>query len=233
MPLPRFTAGAVGRLTFRDLNEAFEAIDALRRETDGKIADQAGRRRTILARVTGKNGDNYKWEEVERTTGTTFATRQGGRNSTEGADDYAYPLVPFGSVTLAIGDSVAIVSGYDASGKLFYVPISAGGSGGLAVIVTGASQSGVGQWQYTVKEAIRSGGLWVEKPQATALTARNGAENPIDGGGVYGVGSLIVGNIIVVPARQPIRIGTVVLVTQSSDGVLVFSVPNGYRIECA
>jgi len=233
MPLPRFTGGAVGRLSFRDLNEAFEAIDALRRETDGKISDQAGRRRIVLARVTGKQGDEYKWEEIERTSGTTFSTRVGGRTSSDGTSEYGYPLVPFGAVTLAVGDNVAIVSSYDSSGKLFYIPLSAVGGGGIVCIVMGSSQAGPGQWTYSVKEAVRGSTFWEAKQNASTLTARNGAENPVDGSNVYGVGSILVGNVLVTPVRQPIKIGTVVQVTTSSDGVYVFSIPNGYTIECA
>jgi hypothetical protein len=233
MPLPRFTSGAMGRLTFRDLNEAFDAIDQLRKETDQKLADQMGRRRIVLARITGKQGDEYSWQEIER-TGTTFALRANGRTSTENGNAYANPVVGLATVTLAIGDNVAIASAYSSTGSLFYVPIAvAGGGGAIPAIILGSTSQGSGQWLYNCKEAIRSGSFWVQKPEADTFSARNGAENVPDASGVYGVGSRIIGNILQTPTRQPIQNGIVVMVATSADGVRFFSVPNGYQIECA
>lgn len=234
MTLPRFTAGAVGRLTFRDLNEAFEAIDQLRKATDQKLEEQLARRRIVLARITGKQGDDYSWEEIERTTGTTYAVRPNGRTSAEGSNQYANPIVGLGQVTLAIGDNVSIASAYSSTGQLYYVPLAvAGGGGAIPAIVLGSSQIGNQQWSYSCKEAIRSGGFWIQKPNAQTFTALNGAENVPDASGVYGVGSRIIGNLLLLPERQPIQNGVTVMVSTSSDGIRFFSVPNGYRIECA
>lgn len=80
---------------------------------------------------------------------------------------------------------------------------------------------------------IRQGGFWIQKPNAQTFSARNGAENVPDASGVYGVGSRIIGNLLLLPERQPIQNNVVVMVSTSSDGVRFFSVPNGYRIECA
>lgn len=234
MTLPRFTSGAVGRLTFRDLNEAFEAIDQLRKATDQKLEEQMARRRIVLARITGKQGDDYSWEEIERTTGTTYAVRLNGRTSAEGSNQYANPIVGLGQVTLAIGDNVSIASAYSSTGQLYYVPLAvAGGGGAIPAIILGSSAEGSGQWLYSCKEAIRQGGFWIQKPNAQTFSARNGAENVPDASGVYGVGSRIIGNLLLLPERQPIQNNVVVMVSTSSDGVRFFSVPNGYRIECA
>lgn len=244
MTLPRFTAGAVGRLTFRDLNEAFEAIDQLRKATDQKLEEQLARRRIVLAKITGSSTGRYSWVEIEKTAGTTFQDRDKGRSSTEGSDPFANPVVPLGGVTLSTNDRLAIASAYDSTGKLYYVPLAlagggGGGGGGIPARVLDFQEESPQKWRYTLREVYQSTpGIWFDVTNEPDFIAYNGAENTVDGpipGTIfssYGVGSEVQDGVAVPPERRPIRLNTVVMVGTDRNGGKFFSMPNGYRIRC-
>lgn len=240
MTLPRFTAGAMGRLTFRDLNEAFEAIDQLRKQTDQKLEEQLGRRRIVLARITGKQGDDYSWEEIERTSATTYAVRPNGRTSVEGGNAYANPIVGLGSVSFAVGDNIAIVASYTASGTLFYVPLAVASSGGGGAddfwSIANSVSLGNNRWRYDLSfaEWISASNDFLVAVSPTR-SGYNTAEWAVDSAS-YGVGFIpaaIPSQVI----RQPIKNGTIVKASRINprdpfNFDLGFTVPNGYRIVC-
>lgn len=240
MTLPRFTAGAVGRLTFRDLNEAFEAIDQLRKATDQKLEEQMARRRVILAQITAKNGDEYAWQEVERTSATTYAVRPNGRSSAEGANQYANPIVGLGTVNLAVGDNIAITASYTSTGSLFYVPLAVASSGGGGAddfwSIANSTSIGNNRWRYDLSfaEWISSSNDFLVAVSPTRV-GYNTVEWAVDSAS-YGVGFIpaaIPSQVI----RQPIKNGTIVRASKINprdpfNFDLGFTVPNGYRIVC-
>lgn len=241
MTLPRFTAGNVGRLTFRDLNDAFEIIDGVDRVQGTAGSMQSPRGRAITAKVTGKQGSNYSWQETYR-VGGSFVQYPQGRSSLVDGDQYAVPLIEYGSVTLTVGQEVVIFPIYDDTGKLLYVPAVAAASSSVfpARIVTsipiGSSSSGGAPpgysnfflYQYEEVDFVVNPQptvlyAWVPVPNGRTGNAINGCEVfnqiPFQGTGPGTVGFL----------RIPT--GIVVMMTElPSYGF--FSIPNPLAIQC-
>ncbi len=241
MALPRFTAGNVGRLTFQHLNDAFETLDGIDRIVGIDGIDSQPRGRAITARVTGKQGSSYSWQETYRVDGS-FVQYQQGRSSVVDGDQYAVPLIEYGSVTLTVGQEVVIFPIYDDTGKLLYVPAVAAaassvfparivtsipiGSGGSGGAPAGYSNVYIYQYeevQFDVQPVPGVLYAWVTVPGGRTGNALNGCEvfNQIPFQGT-GPGTVQWRNI---------PTGIVVMMTEGPSFGF-FSIPNPLGVVC-
>jgi hypothetical protein len=237
MDLPRFTSGAVGKLTFAHLNDAFETLDDLARDNGVGGSAAIRSRRVIAARIGASQGSDYAWNELER-NGSSWTLKANGRSSALDQDLFAYPLVAFGGITPTTGSDLSIFPMHDATGRLIYVPLAGGGTSGptgspnFPAMIQGAQPIATGRWRYTIAEATvnTADGAWTAG--ASAGSAYNGCEAVQDlPNQLVGVGSGTGATASV--SRNPIKIGTVVMISVDENDVRFFSVPNGYSYQCA
>jgi hypothetical protein len=235
MTLPRFTGGSVGRLTFRDLNEAFEIIDGVDRVSGTVGAQQMPRGRAVTAKVTGQQGANYSWYETVRINGA-FVQYAEGRSSVSEGDQYAVPLIAYGSLTPSVGQDVVIFPIYDETGKLLYIPVAASAGGETFAAAVGSAPVALvplQRWRYTLTEVSwnSSSSAWQTVQGGRVVQGYNGAENPIDSlNQPIGVGQGRGPTTSV--ERQPIKSPTVVQVSRDIGGQYFFCCPNGYTFTC-
>lgn len=249
MTLPRFTQGQVGRLSFNDINAAFERIDDVSRNSDatrtpGRIAGEM-----VLARINDPDPSNpgaFSFIEVTRdsTSGTSLHTpamannQPISRTSNDGQSDFGFPVIASAGVTPVPGEIMLIVSQYTEDGALYYVPIAAGAQGGTAEFwsIVSATSAGSNRWRYSMASA-----QWNAQSSdfiVSTIGQRNGyntAEWAIDSTS-YGVGFIPAGTPSQI-VRQPIKAGTIVRADRinrldPTNFDLAFTVPNGYRIVC-
>lgn len=237
MTLPRFTSGSIGTLTFAHLNEAFDLLESL---TGSPELVQAAKNRVasrlIVAKVLAKSGTGAaevgSFEEVSLTTPTSgvYATVQGGVKSTDGTNAFAAPIV---SPVSSVNTIVTLLAHRAANGALCFreVGSQAGGPKFYRVIANEPLSTAPQRktWKYTL-EPVKYTGSWVADTGAT-LFGYNGAEEAIDDQSSRRIGM----NTIHVAAsadRQPIPSGVVVGACRIDNGVVEFSIPNGYAFNC-
>ena len=245
MSLPRFTSGRVGKLSFQQLNEMFDRLEALELKVDrgdgANTYSGENRKLIVLLKLTSKHATLPLFNFTEMvlssvlTTPLTYTTLDGGRTASDGTNVYAYPFV---SETAAIGDLVAAIAINSRTtslpdGGLCYLPV--GGSATpatsttFAAKVTGSSGTAPA-FSYTCIEV--EGGSFATKTGAVAFAAKNGAEVPTDATGSYGVG-FAPPTAVATLARKAIKNGTVVMVTKDGAGTYKFNCVNGYGVTCA
>ena len=238
MQFPRFTDGAVGKLTFAHLNELFARLEALEAVSPSKIAGAAIRPRVVTAKIgagVDASGQRRQWAEVELTTsaGTVtpvYQTKSGGLTSGvagTGLGVLTHPAIG----TFQTNQIVGLVAQYSVLNELFYLPVSAAAATGTSFPAKVESSSGGtnGIFTYSCKEV--EGANFTYLAGAATISARNGAETAVDAPASLGVGFIppIPSPIL---TRKAIKVGTVVLITQDKQGLYSFCVPNGYKVEC-
>jgi hypothetical protein len=233
MDLPRFTSGAVGKLTFSHLNEAFDAIDDIARDAGVSESGSSIRGRVILARTFDHDDDRgWAWVELE---GPPYEIKPNGKSSALGEDRFAYPILSYGGISPSVPTDLLIFPKYKPTGELFYVPIISPQTTFPAMIL-GSESIGGQRFLYTVEEVRWNQTLngWEPVPDGRTGSAYNGAEAVQDESGPNG--SIGVGgckgptmNLV----RRAIRTGIVVMTSADVGGTLSFSLANGYCWECA
>lgn len=251
MPFPRFSRGRAGALTFDTMNEVFDRIEALEGMLSQNRGLKRGRMTPFLGKILAQNPTDpteFSFEEVTWSANLTpnvWAQVEGGRTSSDGQSDFAYPAV--GS-TLAAGKIVMLFPMNRDSSTISTNPNVKNGTLVFHALETGASSStrvgrimsstsaGQGNWEYTLKDAKAtvSGSTvsWTYNASSPDFKAYNGAEAPADSPTTYGVG--MVPNLTPAPQmnRKQIRTGVVVTCILDEGGKWVFSVPNGYEVIC-
>lgn len=239
MTLPRFTSGQVGRLDFSHLNDAFGYID-LQRGSESKPVDAADGKLPLVLAIIGSYDAQTKrhaWSEAVIDENGTAVPFTGGRTSTANGDPFAFPAFTPDGQQASAGSVVTLVPKRRKSGAIAYLVVSGSAAGTVnTLIVQGVQQVIHPQrmWVYQVRQAV-----WEFTPpfnwQATGalMYALNGCENAVDQPGVsIGVGTVVPVGVSASAIRQPIKSGTVVVATMVGS-TWVFSVPNGYRYDCA
>ena len=233
MDLPRFTSGAVGKLTFAHLNEAFDAIDDLARDGGESTSRAPTRSRAILVQLISESATTpgeWSWTEIVR-DGSTTTAKPSGRSSSTVSSAFAYPLVSDTGRALGANDIVLAEPMRDADGRLYYSALEATPRGTVSeplVIVSASIITAGQQWLYTVRRVTNVGYGFSSAPPD--LEALNGAEARADAGGVYGVG--FGGGSASSFTRRPIEPGVVVVGLQIAPTRYLFSMPNGYGVNC-
>lgn len=240
MQFPRFTDGAVGKLTFAHLNELFARLEALEAQSPSKIAGAAIRPRVVTAKIgagVDASGQRRQWAEVELTTSAgvvtpVYQTKSGGLTSGVVGDTLGvltYPAVG----TLTTDQIVGLVAQYSVANELFYLPVSAAAATGVSfpARINGFTpiQFAIGQWSYSCKEV--AGLDFAHVPGVNFFNARNGAEKAVDDGNSRGVGFIPPSNPITF-TREPIKVGTCVVMVKDRNNLFSFSCPNGYKVVC-
>ena len=243
MSLPRFTSGRVGKLSFQQLNEMFDRLEALELKVDrgdgANTYSGENRKLIVLLKLTSKHATLPLFNFTEMTlagiftSSVTYVVLDGGRTASDGTNLYAYPFV---STTAAVGDLVAAIAVNQRStvlpdGGLCYLPVGGGGSSTsttFAAKVTGSSGTAPA-FSYTLIEV--EGGSLAAKAGAVAFIAKNGAEVPTDATGSYGVG-FAPPTAVATLTRKAIKVNTVVMVTKDAAGTYVFNCVNGYGVTC-
>jgi hypothetical protein len=245
MIFPRFTSGALGRLTFAELNEMMSLLEQLRPLLKSKQAvSSVDSEEVLMARIGNPQGSQgaMTWVEVvpDGSTGERdqleWINREGGRSSDHALDDgiASEPaFVPFrrieadgseGYYTLPFGSVVPLRRIERIDGKPAWVALSGVDRGVFPARITGATQVLSQSWLYDWVEADRIGGGWQDVPLGRLGTAVNGAER----GTAVGVGSPGIGT----ENNQPIATGTVVPMHQTASGTYYFALANDLQVIC-
>ena len=244
MSLPRFTSGRVGKLSFQQLNEMFDRLEALELKVDrgdgANTYSGENRKLIVLLKLTSKHATLPLFNFTEMTlagiftSSVTYVVLDGGRTASDGTNLYAYPFV---STTAAVGDLVAAIAVNQRStvlpdGGLCYLPVGGGGSSTSTTFpakVESSSGGTAGIFTYSCKEVEGANFTYVSG--AATISARNGAETAVDTPTSLGVG-FIPPTPSPILTRKAIKVGTVVLITKDKLGLYSFCVPNGYKVEC-
>lgn len=241
-PFRRFTSGSAGELSFDILNDVFSRIEAL--EGDGTIGSSrtVGEEPLLLARLGVPGAFNqYAFQEVALAPGNqSFPTMQGGINSGLLPNDiYTRAAIPLDDAVYEVGDIVLLTPFRKTDGTDYYAILRPVGSRVRPYMVMSSrpaigSPSGSLRWVYTVARATANLNtqsdelLWsTADAQSNAVNAAEAAD---DGQGFIGQGTRLPSGATAV--RQPIRNGTIVLCTDTGGNALVFSMPNGYEVNC-
>jgi hypothetical protein len=216
------------------MNAAFGTIDDMGRgDPRGPEAMAQHRRRYVVAEIqasqTATGGVNHKWREMERKN-DAWAVKVNGRSSSDGQNDYAYPIITLDGTALANNAIVAVQAIYTEEGQLKYLAISTPPSGVFPAKVAAASVLLANQrWSYQITQStLDSQGIMV--PAGTTWTAYNLVEEVTDPPfpALVGVGS---GRPQTV-TRNPIREGVGVMAAFDPTGIVYFAMPNGYSYTC-
>lgn len=245
MQFPRFTDGAVGRLTFAHLNDLFARVEAL----EGSAPDPGAMRgrvgRLIPCRVTGQpEGGVYSWVEVER-QGTAWVDKVDGLSSTDPSqsppDAKAFPII--GSIAEPFPTPTFILPQYRADGSLFYLPTAPGAVGSAPYKIVSFTNLVLGKsWQYGLQrqKIVTTAGIpsFSNDANFAPVIGLNGAENrtdpPYDAptNDLYGVGWARPPQGFV-RQRNPIQLGIIVqAVPVDGSNFYSFSIGNGYTTVC-
>lgn len=245
MQFPRFTDGAVGRLTFAHLNDLFARVEALEGAASTPSATAGIRGRVVTARVTGQpQAGVYSWVEVERRN-NAWSDKPDGLSSTDPsaspANAIAYPIV--GAIIEPFPIPTIIAPQYNQDGSLFYSPTAPGAPGSGAFKVTAFSNLVLGKsWQYTLRrqklEIVNNVPTFTTDTAFDAVVGLNGCEDRTDppymssSNDLYGVGwSRPQGGKV--QSRNPIQVGIVVnAVPIPGSSFYFFSEGNGYTTVC-
>jgi len=259
--LPRFTSGALGRLTFEHLNEICDTIDRLRPALEsGKYPTSPD---LVLARVTGygtdvENFGDHTWTEVEaedrnqiRDT-PQFRDRSGGRTSGTFQDLTTYqPMFLLGLAqspsstrpTIPTNTVCVLMRVATQDGKTFWVAIGQTSTATFAAEIVSSSTMGANDTNRFIYEWREVAWSWASKTwqhdaaiHRTSIGQGNGYE-AINGCELTtpGIGGGGPGNVT---SQAAIRNGTVVAMSQvaQASGLanvqFFFSIPNGLNIVC-
>lgn len=233
MTFPKFNSGSIGRLGFETMNDVFARIEKLEQKTSS--IDQATTTRGIfLARITETNANGYA-AFVEVNFGN-FPSQipedmTGGKTSTNGSNTFAYPAI--GS-SFSVGQIVTLIPTYTKDGKLVYKNLPESVESFPAKIISSSVIVADKQWKYTVQKASIN-----QLPNSVVLSsygpqmyAYNGCEWIDDTATIFGVGMESANSSATFRmVRRAIR-GGVVICSPDVNGLLHFSVPNGYKVTC-
>ena len=230
MEFPRLTSGNLGALTFAHVNEIFRRIEELENTTQGGATNgKSTIGLTFLARITAVNEGRAAFVQVARNSASVgqFDEVQGGATSTQGDNQFAFPIY---SSDLRANQIVSVCARRMTGGAVAYEAIVSEPPETPFIIVSHAGNPPV--WTYSGREA-RWDGLqrrFYAVENSPIVTLFNGAENPIDNNEELGVGTKV---LDATPfTRRPIKNDTVVVATKTRIGEYVFSVPNGYEVLC-
>lgn len=254
--LPRFSRGQIGRLSFSDLNSAFDTIDRVRPLLIGDAGQPNGMRETLcVARII--ESDTYgghEWEEVV-VSDATFArahldweVRLGGRKSGSRFNpewEPAYAPAPFGSglagqvaARIAAGTIVVIRKMQRNDGKPFWLAMSNTASRWPALIQGYTAfpplNGKVYRWRYAWQEAEVQNQQWVVRQNG--LYGQSGVDaglglalNGAERDGIIGAGGS--GSSSSQESNAPIAVGIVVEMSMVG-GVPWFSLGNTLNVTC-
>ena len=244
MTLPRFTSGQIGRLSFSDLNEAFDRIEEMPTMSGKPSASLVNQPAIVfIARVTATQGEDQDkrgaWEEVSLRDlfNDIYDPVSGGMTSSDGQSAYAIPLMPpvpeVGTVFVAVAHTTTEGKHYITQ-FLAKAPVLMGLVISHEVIDAGPDDR---KWKYTLREASfdfnseQQTGGWGSS--GDTFIAFNGCENPTDrfpDQRNIGVGSK---HTAYTAERMPIKLGSIVQCHKAPQGdFYYFSVPNGYAFGC-
>lgn len=238
MTLPRFTSGSVGRLEFSHLNQAFAAIDE--REASlhpSSIATESAsgtRLPLIVAKITGRSGENHSWVEVKREA-SNWSVLDGGRTSTLNADAYAFPAITTDGIPVPNDSIVMLIPKRSKTGSILYLALNPGAGTIQPVRIESFEViTNNKQWRYTAKAVtVTASGTPLIPTYAASgnpFVLFNTVEDIADTTTIYGVGSYKNANFTI--TRMPLRVGLIVNATKVSSSVWITSTPNGYKYEC-
>lgn len=249
MTLPRFTKGQAGNLDFSALNEAFEAIDNLRRGGErppARFQPRAvgGAAGPIMVKINDTAADpaSNRWgfKEVElvnvavttNAEGLTWSIKAGGTQS----DGNTSPVVG-----RMVGGEYCLISkliGSSLSGSLpYYIPTREMFDPFHARILSSVP-GGTGNWTYQAKQVFLIGTIVYDG--GLTFSCYNTAELILDdttaGNFGYGVGFNKPSQVQYL-SRKQIRNGVIVHMTRSlmqdrQFGGYHFTMPNPYSVTC-
>jgi hypothetical protein len=247
MTLPRFNNGQVGELRWNHLNDAFDRIEAIEKRLD-QIKSAMGPlayKDIIIARL-GVQGINnrYAWTQVAPTSNLNFPTMENGLRSTLDGDLYASEAIAVDGARYEVGDIVFLKPSVMTTGRNFMAIIRPAGSRVRVYRIIGATPiSGVPTsspaWRYDVLrtevtfDPATDLYQWNDfaGSETDATIALNAAETVADTPTNIGLGTVLPSSVSGY-TRQPIKSGTRVLCTDTGGSVVVFSMPNGYALNC-
>lgn len=244
MTLPRFTKGQAGNLDFSTLNEAFEAIDNLRRGGERPPARFQPRAAAgtgpIMVKVSTVTTDlarqRWGWTEVElsnvppnttQASYLTYVVKSGGATS----NGLTVPIVG----DLFGGETCMATRQIGNGGVPYYVPTIEPFEPYAAKIIS-SSPIVTGQWEYQAQLAYFNFTTNSFDSAGTYFPCRNTVESLADTASVFGVGfnkPSGVGSLV----RSPVGAGVIVQIYRSfeSDHLVskrVFTMPNPYTVTC-
>lgn len=248
MTLPRFTKGQAGNLDFSALNEAFDAIDNLRRGGErppARFQPRAvgGAAGPIMVKINDQPADpadyRWGWKEVElinvAPTGTgeppTWTIKTGGAQS----DGNTNPVV--GKMVRGEYCLISKQIGFATYGSLpYYIPTREVWDPFYAKISSSAT-GGTGNWTYQAKKVFLVGANVTET--GLNFQCHNTAELVLDdtvGTFGYGVGFNKPSQVQYL-SRKPIRNGVIVLMNRTLNEYREFvghhfTMPNPYSVTC-
>lgn len=235
---PRFTSGQVGNLTFAHMNSLFEFKAAVESFGPSGSKNAGKTSNPFVVKVLARNGTTsaYKWEEAIW-NGSDFQSLANGRRSSNGTDDYAFPLIS--KDALATNSYVVVMASVSKEASISR-PIchpmvsTTTASPVFSAKISSSTQIGTAplRWRYTWQEMfINSTGTGWTTGTRTGQ-ALNGAEwTTNDGPLVYGVGMEVGTSTTPTLTRKPIRTDVIVMVSEYG-GQYWFSMPNGYKVVC-
>jgi hypothetical protein len=240
MPLPRFTSGQVGKLTFAHLNEAFDRIENVDPELRASASPILGR--VILARITGQSGSgasikgSFQEVAVDNPTATSlsYSVVEGGITSATSAGTYGAPIV---FPVSAIGTVVPILAHVAVNGALYFRECSAAAASAsvrVGRVKTATTITANAKWLYTLTDIAVSNMATAQyvATGAADFTALNGCEEAVDVAAQRNIGVGTIHPVGSTATRQAIKVDTVVTCIPTAGG-FVFSIPNGYSFVCS
>ncbi len=239
MTFPQFISGSSGRLSFHHLNETFDRIEKLERKPNS-LQTQLPKTEIFAAKVLAVQGQQASFVQVmpSATLANSWTEVPQGIRSTDGSNHFAFPII---DANVAADEIVFLTPANAPDGtEIFLVVRAKQDSATFAAIITGStaltgSATLRKAWRYTIRNFTMSvtGTNITYTATGTDLSAYNGAENNTDTTTVFGVGMKPdVSPTSPTLVRQPIKNGTVVIVTKQTDGTNIFSMPNGYEVTC-
>lgn len=246
MTLPRFTKGQAGNLDFSALNEAFEAIDNLRRGGERPPARFQPRATSagaapIMVKVSTTTTDlarqRWGWTEVElsnvppNTTQASFLTysvKSGGATS----NGLATPIVG----DLFGGETCMATRQIGNGGLPYYVPTIEPFEPYPAKVISSASGGTTGQWIYTVQKQYYNYSSATFQNAGSQFQCKNTVEDVADTASLFGVGFNKPSGVQSL-VRSAVRVGVIVQIYRAFDsehllGTRVFTMPNPYTVAC-
>lgn len=238
MTLPRFTSGSIGKLTFSHLNEVFDLIESISGSPEmAQAARNAAASRMIVAKVLAKQGSGASevgsFEQVSLTSPTSdvYEAVDGGVKSTDGTNAFAAPIV---APVSSVGTIVTLLAHRSKDGALCFREVGreTGGPKFYKIVayepLSTAPQKKT--WKYTLQPVRSTGSSWVADI-GSEMFGYNGAEEALDDPASRRIG-MNTFHVAATADRQPIPVGVVVGACRIDNGVVEFSIPNGYAFNC-
>jgi len=233
MTFPKFSSGSIGRLGFETMNDVFARIERLEQRTQAMDSSVMSRG-IFLAKITETHLAGYAaFIEVNFGDFPSQSPEEmtNGKTSSDGTNNFAYPVL--GS-NFSVGQIVTLIPTYTKDGKLIYKSLPEVTESFPAKIIQSTVLVANKQWRYTVQKAaittLPTGVvIGTYGPQ---MYAYNGCEWLDDTATIFGVGmETLNSSQTFTMTRRAIR-GAVVICSPDANGVLHFSVPNGYKVTC-